>query len=367
MKEIYVITGAKGSGKSVSVFTFPPPNKDEMKKLLVVDTEDSANKILESLGRMGMEPGCYIRMYDRLRVNDNILADIAQGKLPWVTSRERNNLASYYEYFINEINDKLKPGQYTYMGIDTIEPLEAGMQAWVEANRRESGWSGNRSYGRLETEGVRPLYEGILEACHQRGVQYFILTSHLKRLWENDKPVLNKLIPGGRLALLTRISTTMLWLTITGGNGMAPSAITLKCRSTMMSVENGKWVVKRPLPPKIPVFSWAAIREYESKGCDWNNLRPEEQLNSEDKEMISELLNDAQIRQMILSDERELAEIKAMTSDMFVEQPQQDDIEQSIVSLLNDGMSPLEITKALDNVTLPMVIKVRKEMKEHHE
>lgn len=183
------------------------------------------------------------------------------------------------------------------------------MTAWAESNRQLSGWSGNRSYGKLEVEAVRPLYENLLEAIARRGIETILLSSHLKRVWENDKPVLNKTQPGGRLAILSRLSSMMFWLVPSDNPDGAPAAIVLKARKGSESIENDSWVIRRPLPRRIPHFTWADVNKYETQGCDLAHPATGETLSNSEMDMISEFLTDDQMRLMVLGAEMEVQNV----------------------------------------------------------
>ncbi len=360
-KKVYVITGARGSGKSMAIATFPRATKDDMGKMLVVDTEDSMSDILEHNKRLGLEFGEYIRMYDRFRVDSDMLERIAQGKLPWVGAKQKRAMLQYWDFFVEALDKRMKDGQFKYVGIDTIEPIEAALTAWAESNPRESGWSGTRAYGRLETEGVRPLYENLLEALFSRGAEYIILTSHLKKAWEDDRPVLNKVQPGGRLALLSRISSTMLWLVKEAKGEGAPAAIVLKARACIMSVEGENWVPKRALPDRIPEFSWKKVREYLEHGYDIANPAPGETMSHEERIMISELLSDAQMRLMVASVEKEIEEAKAVRQ-VEVIKPVVIEVDEDKAEIVRELMQDKELTPMeiadKTGMMLPDVIRV---------
>lgn len=345
----------------MSISTFPKATKDDMGKMFVVDTEDSMSDILEHNKRLGLEFGGYVRMYDRFRVGEDMLERIAQGRLPWVDKKQKRALLQYWDYFIEQIDEQMKDGQFKYVGIDTVEPIEAAMAAWVESNRQKSGWSGSRAYGRLETEGVRPLYENLLEALFSRGAEHIILTSHLKRVWENDHPVLNKLQPGGRLALLARISSMMFWLMKEASGKGAPAAITLKARACIMEVEGEEWMPRRALPDRIPSFTWREVREYLEKGYDNDNPKQGETLSVEERSMISELLTDAQMRLMLASVEKEAEMAKAVRQVEVMGQGEveiDDDQADIVRDLMKDKeLSPMQVAEQ-SGMSLPDVVRI---------
>lgn len=300
------MTGARGSGKSTFLARYPKPA--ELEKMVVLDTEDSMSDIIESNARLKLKFGAYIRAYERFKVNDDLLSLIAANKLPWVSPQQKSALVSYYEWIVQTLDKTLKKGDFKFLAIDTIEPIEAAMTAWAETNRNLSGWSGSRAYGRLETEGVRPLYEGLLEAISRRGIETILLSSHLKRVWENDKPILNKLQPGGRMAVLSRLSSMMFWLTQSDNPDGAPAAIVLKARKGKESIEGNDWKIERPLPRRIPHFTRKDVERYEREGCDLAHPAAGETMTESEQEMISEFLTDEQMRLMLMATESELRE-----------------------------------------------------------
>lgn len=318
-KRLYVVTGPHESGKSTAVATFLPP--DRLSEAIIVDTEDSMSDILDNLDAAGLSFGKYIRMYDRLTKNQrgNILDAIANGRLPWVDSNVKMSaLVDFYQYFIDTVNTALKDNlsggkpKFTYLGIDTVEPFEAGLAAFVEANPRKVGWSRDYSYGRRETEGVRPLYEGIMEACHARGIQDFCFSSHLKPVWEEMGPkkvrrVPNKVAMGGRIVVLSRLSSQMWWLVPNVGNqDGAPAALRLKARKGKVEIVDGKWKISSVLPRRIPHFTWDDVRRFEQDGCDLVNPPQDQVPTKAELEMISEFLNEEQMKLMVLGTEAEL-------------------------------------------------------------
>lgn len=310
MKKIIVVTGSRASGKTTALARFPRPS--ELSKMMFIDTEDSASDIIESNKAMKVDFGEYVRAYERFKPNGNMLDLIAKGNLPWVSAQQRSALQNYYDWFIEMLNQKLEQDKFKFLAIDTIEPIEAAMTAWVESNRQKSGWSGNKAFGRLETEGVRPLYENLLEAIARRGVEYILLSSHLKRVWENDKPILNKLEPGGRIVVLSRLSSRMFWLVPEPSNADgAPAAIVLKARKASESISKNEWITKRPLPRRIPHFTRADLERYEAQGCDLINPKVGETITPAEQEMISEFLTDEQMRLMVLGAEMDARKMAA--------------------------------------------------------
>lgn len=372
-KEVIVITGSRGSGKSTTAALFAPPS--EISKVCYIDTEDSASDLVKKLCELKHGFGEYVRMYERLKVKEDLLDLISRGKLPWVNEQQKSALVDYYLFFLNKMNTMLKPGKFKYLIIDTVEPLEAGLAAWAETHRKESGWSGQRDHGKLEVEAVRPLYDAMLESFSLRGIEYILLTSHLKSSWLNDKPVPGKVEPGGRLSLLTKLSSIMLWMSPQDNNASgAPAAIVLKARRAKIDIEGDKWVVRKSLPQRVPEFSWDRFRQYERDGCDRLCPQPGESITTAERAMISEFLTDEQMKLMVLGAETELEMMKSQQMPAMgggewsmddngrgvIEQASNltPDVVSKITQLSQEGLKPMQIRGQIEGVTLKDIMEV---------
>ena len=359
MKKVFVITGGNGSGKSTAAVTMAPPN--EIDKLCVFDTEDSMSDLIH----LGFT---HIRLYDKVRVGGDMLERLAKGEVPWVDQQGRSALIGYYEYFVETLNEVLEPGKFKYFVIDTIELIEAAMTAAVESGRRTFGWSGTRAFGKMEVEGVRPLYTGLLEAIAQRGVEYIILTSHIKQPWvtvgKDSYPILDKVKPGGRLKVLSWLSSAFFWLVEGDDPNGAPAALVLKARIGNIEAVGNKWKARQVLPERMPVFTWDAVDYYREHPADLVNPADGERMSDSEREMIGELLSDAQMRLMVSSAEQRTAEARG--KGMLVKVP-----EKSVDVVLGGGVAELvaagktnrEIVEGT-GLALPVVIKTRRELED---
>lgn len=308
-KQIYFLTGGKGSGKTTGAFSFL--RKADYSRTFYVDTEDSASDILRGNEQLGLKIGKYVRAYERIPKDVDIIGQLSQGKVPWVTEKEKGALIQFYNWFIATLNSELTNNRYDTFILDTTEPLEAAITAYVEESKQKVGWSGQRAYGRMETEGVRPMLDNLFEGIHRRGVKRIILTSHTKSVWADNKPILNKVEPGGRLAVWTRVSTCMFWLVPNFENeDGAPAALVLKGRFEKRELDKDTGFVKprRILPQRMPRFSYYDMLEYEKRPANLKDPQPNELPTPEEREMMSEFLNDAQMRLMVLGAETELAQ-----------------------------------------------------------
>lgn len=345
MNQLIVVTGSKGAGKSIAAATVAPPKEAE--KMFVVDTENSMSDIVDQV-----KFGRYIKAYDRLKPDTKMLTSIAGGKMPWVSETERNTLVEYYRWFIDMLDKELKDKQFKYLVIDTAEPIEASFAAAAEAGGKQFGWSGSRAYGRLETEAVRPLYENLLQAIYARGVETILLTTHLKRVWEDNSPIPNAVKPGGRLTVLTRLSTLMLWLVPNVGNeDGAPAALVLKARMGKLVATDKGWETRRILPQRIPHFSWMDVERYRQQPANLANPAPGETPTQAEQNMISEMLTDEQMKLMVVGAEIQLKQMQGGSP--MLTAPQID--MHMLEGLKAQNLPPAEIAQRL-GAPLPAVL-----------
>ncbi len=352
MKQLIVVTGSKGAGKSTTAATIAPPS--EAGKVFVIDTENSMSDIVDQI-----EFGQYVRAYERLKLDASMLDKVAKGDLPWVSDSQRGTMVDYYNWFITMLNERLIANTYKYLIIDTVEPLEMAFTAAVQANPKAFGWSGSMKFGKLETEGVRPFYEHLLEAIYARGVETIVLTTHLHSVWQDDKPVLNKIKPGGRLTVLTRLSTLMLWMIPNVGNeDGAPAALVLKARMGKMIPTPEGWQTRRILPQRIPHFSWMDVDAYKRNPANLAEPAYGEVPTPSEQEMISEMLTNEQMRLMVAGAEIQLKQMQdpALLTRLPIQVPT-----DAIANLHKSGSAPADIAAQL-SVPLPLVLSAIKSL-----
>lgn len=376
-KKIWFFTGGKGSGKSTAACRFARPS--EIEDMVVFDTEDSLSDIIDDNKKLDVHFGAYIRAYDRFKMTEDMLDLVARGKLPWVNERQKSSLIGYWEWFVQALNEHIKPN-HRHLVIDTIEPIEASAAAWAEANRKASGWSGKTSYGGLEIEAVRPLLENTFEVVHQRGIENILITSHTKNPWVEyapgkSRPVLDKVKPGGRLKIWSRISTAMFWMQRPGrpiNPSGAPSAIVLKARvgSTDIDRNADEWDTQSLIPPRIPKFTWREWRWYLEHG--WNPLHPREGelLSPDEEKLISELLSEQEYQLMIIGAQTALAEEQRLQEEqesILIRPPQKptekepDPFEIEVKRLMTEGKT-LEGIQQATGKPMPIVKAVVKRL-----
>ena len=305
IKQLFTVTGARGTGKSTLAATYLPPSR--IKEVIYLDTEKSANNIRANLKRLGLDDfGKYIDLQERfsdLPKDDDLLDRINRGEPPWASSCERNALIGYYQHVIGELSTELVQDKYSVAVIDTGEKVEAGMAAFVEANKGRFGVT-TTAYGKLWTEGVYPLYQNLFQGIWQRGVDTIILNFHLKNVWDGNRPVPGKVGMSGKKILYT-LSSLMLWLENDSRNPNGePAALVIKERlgqADAEMVKEDRWGWKQTLPPRIPCATWEEIDKYLSGEYKYNPSapKPKEVRSPGEDDMISDLYNDAQLALML--------------------------------------------------------------------
>lgn len=363
---LIVITGPRGVGKTLLAATYAPPS--EIGSVYWHDSENSANHIIDELRSQDLSLGRYVNLSARFRdISDDadLLERINRNNLPWVNERGRRSLEEYYRYILADLDKNLVPNKYKIYVHDTLEKLEAGMQAWVEDNRRASGWK-SAAYGGMWVHGYYPLYQQLLDAIFARGVETIILTSHLKTPWEGNRPLIGKVTPAGK-KILHYLSSLYIWLVHEPNNADgAPAGIVLKERMGKLRPDESTntWSIHKTLPQRIPHCTWKDINEYLENGTDLKNPLPGEVLTEDERAMISDSIPDKLMELQIALVQQEIEEQRAEARSIYpdgnasspsTEQYSNNDIDPEEVYAMSKLMRPQEIARKLD-IPLPKVI-----------
>ncbi|MBD3251297.1 AAA family ATPase [Candidatus Uhrbacteria bacterium] len=318
-RSLIVITGGWGSGKSIAANTIARPS--EVERVYVHDAENSSNRFRQQLRARGTDFGYYLNLDDKwteaLPDDRDLVNRIAHDQLPWTERRTRDSMIDYWRFVLEDINENMTPGKYDVYVHDTIERLEAGMTAFVEANKRITGWS-KTAYGEMWTKGVYPLYRGFLNALYQRGVKVVVFTSHLRTPWVDGKPVVGSVEPKGK-SILYKLSQLFVWLVKDPRNASkAPAGLIFKERLGTVKIDGDSWAIGGALPPRVPEFTWDNVERYLEEGVDITNLNERERLSESEKRLVSTTLDSMQLRLMVLQAEEELLQKKQQTAPMFL-------------------------------------------------
>lgn len=301
-QKLIVCTGARGSGKTTFAATYEDPIN--LPKVVYADSEKSANRFREQLSLAGLPDfGLYIDLEDVERrfgfpKENDLLDRLSKGEMPWANAGEQGAMLGYYTYILDQLS-KIPYGKYDTFVLDVAEKFEYGMRAWCEVQVKKLAMS--KDHGKMENALVRPLYESFLNALWGRGIQTIILNFHLRNVWDKatQKPVANKVQMSGNVVLYKRASL-MLWLVADGRNPNGePAGLVIKERMESVGVKDGKWNIRRVIPPRIPVCTWEEIRRYEKDGYNIGAPKETEVLSKGEQDMISEMYNDAQMALML--------------------------------------------------------------------
>ncbi len=372
---IIVLVGARGVGKSSLAATFLPPSR--IGEVYYHDSEHSANNLRSQLRERGLDFGHYVDLADRFKDidGDDLLKRISTGKLPWVDKEAQSNLIGYYQYVLNDLDRNMTPGRYKVYVLDTLETFEAGMVAWVEANKKSAGVT-ITAYGKLYTDGVFVLYQNFLSALFARGIEVVILTGHLRSVWEGTRQVVGKVEPSGK-KILARLATLYMWLVNDRDNADgSPAALVLKERLGALGVNaDDSWSLSRRLPERLPRATWADVNNYLANGCNLADPPTNERMNETERSMISELVSDAQMQLMILDAQKDAAEASIMPTSAATfavptaapvaagngddEGMERAALRETALRYLGEGKSRVEVATEM-GMTLPEVVRLVK-------
>ena len=236
-----------------------------------------------------------------------------------------------FEWFLGLI-DKMVAGQYDVLMVDPVTDLEGGLVEYVKANCTKFGLSPDqvRKAGGLLWGVVKDYWKQVLLKLSGR-CQCFFFTSHMRQVWSGNTPTAKR-EPKGKDTLMELASLYLLLERKPDKEGRvpaAPSAIVLKERlaDTLMD-DQGNLQIIHLLPPRIPVASVSAIRNYIANPPNYDNLKEaerviEEQPTEQEMERIrlarAEAERDTEVSR--LESLRQRAELQALAQKQAREKP----------------------------------------------
>lgn len=228
--------------------------------------------------------------------------DIPDVMLKLYTNEQSGRIETYgpldiFEWFL-QLVDHLLPRQFDVIMADPITDLEGGLVGYVRKYCKNFGMTEAQmsKAGGLLWGAVKDFQKQVLLKLSAK-CQTFYFTSHLRSVWEGDRPVRGKKEPKGKETLM-ELAGLYLWLERQAdkeGNVPAvPSAIVLKERlaDTVINAD-GKLSIIQLMPPRLPKGTVGAIREYIARPPDYQKLRDdekvvEEEMSEEDKLRLKE-------------------------------------------------------------------------------
>jgi hypothetical protein len=190
-----------------------------------------------------------------------------------------------FKWFLDLVENKLKPGQFDTIIADPITDIESGLVDFVKANCERFGLSKAQveKTGGLLWGAVKDFWKQVLLKLGAR-CQCFFFTSHLRDVWAGNSPT-GKREPKGKETLL-ELASLYLWLERkpdeSGNVPGIPSAIVLKERlaDTRMNAA-GQLEIVQLVPPRLPVATVQAIRQYIANPPDYDKLKTGERVIEE--------------------------------------------------------------------------------------
>ena len=251
--------------------------------------------------------------------------------------RDRYKPIDAYLWFEEQIEQRLKPGQYDVWVVDPITDIESGMVDWVKHNCEQFGLSSNQinKSGGLLWGAVKAHWKQILLKLATK-VQCFYFTSHLRQVWEGNSPIRGKYEPKGKETLM-ELASLYLWLDREpdkdGKVPSVPAATVLKERlSDTVMTEDGQLQIIQLMPPRLPVASVQAIRDYIANPPNYSRLKEgekviEKELSEDDKLQmqlrIAEAENETEQNRVVRLAKQE--ELKRLSLQQAANAPQNSD------------------------------------------
>lgn len=287
--EVVGVTGDYASGKTLFVCSIDPANTR------YYDFEKSAGTYAEGLG------------IDRVDVPSVMTQKFPKGFTP----------KQVFEWWYNDLK-QIAPGKGpSVIAVDPISDIESGMVDWVKSRHKEWGFKTEEAFvamGGIFWEKVKSEWKRILTDLTAR-CQTFAFTTHLKFVWKAGKPT-TQLTSKGKTTL-KELASLFLFLE-RNSDQLAPSATVIKSRLARTKFQDGEMQVLTVLPPRLPVATPKAIREYIVNPPNYSALKDEER---EQEKILSEADR--------LELEKEIAETNRATQEAALEVARQAEKAQS--------------------------------------
>lgn len=190
-----------------------------------------------------------------------------------------------FEWWWRDIK-AIKPGHYDVIGLDPASEIESGAVDWVRKNPQ---YFGRTLAQYMKMEGLmwgdmKELWKAILSDLASR-CKTFYFTVHLGNIWADNRPT-GKKKPKGKSTLMELASLFLHFdrkADAKGSKPKAPAANVLKSRlaHTRIDPKTGEITIVPMLPPRLPVATPAAIRQYMLTPPDYAKLSEAERTQAE--------------------------------------------------------------------------------------
>ena len=182
-------------------------------------------------------------------------------------------------------------GKYQVIAVDPADELEAGLVEFVKGNYQQYQFKDPDAFyrtGGIFWNEVRKEWKRILVDLASR-CETFAFSTHLKKVWRHGRPT-EELTPKGKSTFMELASLYLSLERDVLGTGedrnfaQKPSASVLKTRlgHQVWSEEEQEMITTPLLPPRLPVATPKAIREYLLSPPSYDNLKDEEKLGEKE-------------------------------------------------------------------------------------
>lgn len=255
--EVIGLTGEFGVGKTIFGLSIAPG-----KETLVYDMEKSSS-VYQSLG------------FARIDMADEMLKRFGNK-----IYQPEDLYAAWRESIL-----AITPGKYRVIMLDPVSEIESGIVEHIRKNPEKYGLTAKqieRAEGLLWGR-MKDVWKNILVDLSAR-CETFVFVSHMRAVFRDNRPVPGRKQPKGKETLM-ELASLYLRLErvpdVKGNVPEVPSAIVIKNRLSVPRFEGGSLSWVNVLPPRIPVATPAAIREYIQHPPDYAKLKPAERAPEE--------------------------------------------------------------------------------------
>jgi len=180
-----------------------------------------------------------------------------------------------WNWWLDDVSN-LEEGRFDAIHVDPVTDLERGLVDWVQANPGHFGHTSGQyqSMSGIMWGDVKDYWKLILASRVAVKCQTFSFVAHLGDEVK-EKKFTGKRMPKGKDTLI-ELASLYLWLERDKSKSPVPAAKVLKSRLSHMTMGPSGPEIRDALPPRLPVATPKALREYLSNPVDFANLKPEE-------------------------------------------------------------------------------------------
>lgn len=188
---------------------------------------------------------------------------------------------------VKQIMEAIPQGRFTTLILDGLSILQDGMIEKVKASPMSYGVNiENAATGKMggAWPGVGKLLQAVANQARLKGIKVIGATAEVKAKWGAQGPILNKFEVKGQGDVHKMSILTVLMVPGLAEHRGAPSALVLKEALAKYEWKEGRQVVTKRLPLKLPVATMGAVYDYLEKPASYPYLKPEEIPSEEEME-----------------------------------------------------------------------------------